>query len=108
MDLVRGPSHAVSQLSSSPPSQKSGQQLTKMPQSQPVQGIEPLPYSDTDRTLSTSSDKFLSSSSTVCTDTSRASALPYSGIERLHSPLEANDERLLGMPHLPTFSTWFS
>jgi len=80
--IVRNASHAVSQRSSSASSQQAGQQLTKMRQSLPVQGIKLLSYSDTDRTLSPSSDKFLSSSST---DTSGASALPYAG---LHSPLE--------------------
>jgi len=59
------------------------------------------------------SDDEFSSSSTVCTDTTPSpscgpSASPDVSIEGLHSPLESDDERLLSMPPLPTFSMCFS
>jgi len=107
MDLVRGARRAVSDRWSSPSSRQATQQLLKMPQSQPMQrSIELLPYTNTEYTRSPSSDDEFSSSSTVCIDptlssSGSASPSPYAGIEGLHSPLEVNDKRLLGMSHLP-------
>jgi len=103
-DIVRGAIRAVLPSSSSALSQQAGQRPPEMPQSQPMERNIELLLS----TLFPSSDKLSPFSSKVRIDTSGASASPYAAIEGRHSPLEADDERLLGMPHLPMFATRFS
>jgi hypothetical protein len=112
MELVRGAaSRAVMQRSASSSSQPAAQEeeLICLPQSQPMQrSIELLPYPETDNTPSPSSDEGFSSTSTAGMEPTPSpsyhSVSPHCSVDGLHSPLESNDDRLLGMPPLPTFS----
>ena len=96
------------QRSASSSSQHAAQEeeLVCLPQSQPMQrSIELLPYPEADNTTSPSDEEISS------TDMETTPSLPYDQsvsphgcFEGLHSPLECNDKRLLGMPPLPHVS----
>lgn len=112
MELVRGAaSRAVMQRSASSSAQPAAPQdeLICQPQSHAMQrSIELLPYPETDNTPSPSSDEGFSSTSTAGMEATPSpsyhSLSPHCGTQGLHSPLDINDDRLLGMPPLPTFS----